>query len=143
MHAEVSRHHCLFEIDPPYVRVLDLGSLTGTFVNGKRVGGRLFERLPDGEDPIQAARVELEDGDEVRIGSTLFSVLIDEATTQPVRWPELIRDATEIHVKGTQVANRQRRSNPRGANRGSYWTPLPPNGPVETNSPCGAPHGIR
>ena len=34
----VSRHHCLFDINPPYVRVRDFGSLNGTHVNGVEVG---------------------------------------------------------------------------------------------------------
>src|SRR5438445_7364789 len=45
VHGEVSRHHCLFEIEPPCVGVIDLGSLNGTYVNGKRVGSRLFDAL--------------------------------------------------------------------------------------------------
>src|SRR6516165_5732510 len=36
----VSRRHCLLDIDPPDVQVIDLGSLNGTYVNGLRVGSR-------------------------------------------------------------------------------------------------------
>jgi pSer/pThr/pTyr-binding forkhead associated (FHA) protein len=36
----VSRRHCLLAIDPPVARVRDLGSLNGTFVNGRKIGQR-------------------------------------------------------------------------------------------------------
>ena len=37
-HRSVSRHHCLLDINPPDVRVRDLGSRNGTFVNGLKIG---------------------------------------------------------------------------------------------------------
>ena len=39
-YRNVSRHHCLLEIDPPQVRVCDLGSRNGTYVNGELIGRR-------------------------------------------------------------------------------------------------------
>src|SRR5262249_48214229 len=36
--GEISRHHCLLDIDPPHVWVRDLGSLNGTFVNSENIG---------------------------------------------------------------------------------------------------------
>lgn len=33
----VSRHHCQLDIDPPCVRIQDLGSLNGTYVNGRKL----------------------------------------------------------------------------------------------------------
>src|SRR5262245_52079737 len=36
----ISRHHCRVDVDPPIVRVRDLGSLNGTYVNGKMIGQR-------------------------------------------------------------------------------------------------------
>ena len=39
-HGDVSRHHCVVEIHPPHAQVRDLGSLNGTFVNGRLVGRR-------------------------------------------------------------------------------------------------------
>jgi pSer/pThr/pTyr-binding forkhead associated (FHA) protein len=74
VNCTVSRHHCLLEIDPPLVRVCDLGSLNGTFVNGERIGQRdpqaCVEDLLVPTDPAQ----ELEDGDELRIGENVFEV---------------------------------------------------------------------
>lgn len=56
--AVVSRRHCLFDIDPPYVSVRDLNSLNGTYVNGERLRG---------------SRV-LADKDTVQIGEVLWTV---------------------------------------------------------------------
>lgn len=70
----VSRHHCLFDINPPDVRVRDFGSLNGTFVNGKMIG-----RREAGQTPEEGARRvflehDLSDGDEVRLGDTVLRV---------------------------------------------------------------------
>ena len=70
----VSRHHCLFDINPPDVRVRDFGSLNGTFVNGKMIG-----RREAGQTPQEGARMgflehDLSDGDEVRVGDTVLRV---------------------------------------------------------------------
>jgi pSer/pThr/pTyr-binding forkhead associated (FHA) protein len=69
-----SRHHCLLEVDPPLVRVQDLGSLNGTYVNGEKVG-----QLDRALNPADASRIarpvrELLDGDELRVGNTCFLV---------------------------------------------------------------------
>jgi pSer/pThr/pTyr-binding forkhead associated (FHA) protein len=73
-HLNVSRHHCQIEVDPPGVRVHDLGSRNGTFLNGEKIGQR-----PHGEDGEAFAWValpsfRLHDGDELRVGDTLFRV---------------------------------------------------------------------
>ncbi len=76
-HLDVSRRHCLLEIEPPAVRICDLGSLNGTFVNGKKIGQRgTPEATPYGEAGRQRAMV-LIDGDEIRLGEhTAFRVCI-------------------------------------------------------------------
>jgi serine/threonine-protein kinase len=64
----VSRHHCLLDIDPPEIHVSDAGSLNGTFVNGVRIGGdRKHAHL---ETPLR-------EGDELRVGWTVFRVHIE------------------------------------------------------------------
>jgi pSer/pThr/pTyr-binding forkhead associated (FHA) protein len=62
--AFVSRRHCLFRIDPPFVSVRDLGSLNGTYVNGERIDGDYD--LVDG-DVIQAGTMRCEVGAERKI----------------------------------------------------------------------------
>jgi len=68
---EISPHHCLMEIDPPVVRLYDLGSECGTYVNGARL-----QSIPDATDLPHSAAVELQDGDEIRLGDTVLHVMI-------------------------------------------------------------------
>ncbi len=65
---DVSRHHCAFELDPPLVRVRNLNSLNGTYVNDIKIGQR--EDIAWDEDSADgtARGVELHSGDEVRLG---------------------------------------------------------------------------
>jgi hypothetical protein len=58
----LSRAHCLVEVNPPLMRVVDLGSKTGTIVNGQKV-----------------PQADLRDGDEVRAGLTVFRVRVPSA----------------------------------------------------------------
>ena len=73
----VSRHHCVFKTDEFSLRIRDLGSTNGTFVNGERLRGEIM----------------LNTGDQVKVGTLEFEVLIHEgseatadaeATTAPV-----------------------------------------------------------
>jgi pSer/pThr/pTyr-binding forkhead associated (FHA) protein len=75
-HAAVSRHHCLLEIAPPEIRVTDLGSLNGTFVNGERIGQRTASRPWPEPDGLPCWSVSLRDGDEVRVGYTVLRVTV-------------------------------------------------------------------
>src|ERR1700737_3838205 len=66
----VSRHHCLFDINPPDIRVRDFGSLNGTHVNGEEIG-----RRKPGQTPEEGARLvfrerDLVDGDRITLGDT-------------------------------------------------------------------------
>lgn len=58
--AQISRHHCEVVVGVGGVRIRDLGSSNGTYVNGQKVG-----------------EAELEAGDVVAVGSMLFVVRID------------------------------------------------------------------
>src|SRR5262245_47331350 len=85
----VSRRHCLFDVDPPDIRVPDLGSRNGTFVNGARIGGRdLTTGLVTPGVPLE---VTLRDGDTVGIGATCFEVAVAEvpAAEEPL-WAEVV-----------------------------------------------------
>ena len=54
-----SRIHFLVDINPPRLKLMDMGSLNGTFVNGRRVD-----------------TIELQDGDEIKAGHTLLAVTV-------------------------------------------------------------------
>jgi pSer/pThr/pTyr-binding forkhead associated (FHA) protein len=78
-HLVVSRHHCLLDINPPEVRVQDLGSRNGTFVNEVIIGQR--RRHADADDTIEeeSPPFSLKDGDQLRVGYTVFQVdVVDE-----------------------------------------------------------------
>src|SRR5579872_2588894 len=80
----VSRRHCVVQFNPPCVRVRDLGSRNGTYVNGTRIGptenSALMPNFSD--EPCQSH--DLEDGDEIRVGPIVFDVKLcdDEAEVQ-------------------------------------------------------------
>lgn len=75
--SSVSRHHCVLEVEPPGISVRDLGSRNGTIVNGESIGQRALANPVD-ESALDDSflSVELNDGDEVRIGRLLFRVSI-------------------------------------------------------------------
>jgi pSer/pThr/pTyr-binding forkhead associated (FHA) protein len=76
-HLDISRHHCLLEIDPPALCVRDLGSLNGTFVNGEIIGQRARPQSACDEHTSERPMVALVDGDEIRLGEyTAFRVCI-------------------------------------------------------------------
>jgi pSer/pThr/pTyr-binding forkhead associated (FHA) protein len=60
----VSRRHCVLEIDPPQVRVRDLGSLNGTYLNGESIGQR-------GQDTTAHP---VTDRDEIWVGTNVLRV---------------------------------------------------------------------
>jgi eukaryotic-like serine/threonine-protein kinase len=76
-HAVVSRHHCCLEIEPPSIRVHDLGSRNGTYVNGGNIGQRSSHLSPEEVDLRDFSARELQDGDELQIGITVFRVGIE------------------------------------------------------------------
>ncbi len=86
-HVDVSRHHCVFAIDPPLVWVRDLGSCNGTFVNGERLRPRSGPPQPDPRRPLPSEDRELADGDEVRLGHVVVRVgvtaMADESAYAP------------------------------------------------------------
>ena len=76
VHLDVSRRHCLFDFDPPGVRVRDLGSRNGTYVNEQNIGQRARGLPPGSASGLALPERILEDGDEIRVGSTVFRLHI-------------------------------------------------------------------
>ena len=77
--AQISRHHCELVAGGSGVRIRDLGSSNGTFVNGQKV-----------ED------ADLNPGDVVAVGSMLFVVRIDgePAVINPEELSQRVRSAS-------------------------------------------------
>lgn len=96
----VSRHHCLFDINPPDIRVRDFGSLNGTHVNGAEIGRRLPGQTPEEGALLEFRERDLVDGDEVRLGDTRIRIGV-------VVPPICRRCGTEINA-GADVCDRCR-----------------------------------
>jgi len=95
-HREISRHHCLLDIKPPYVRVRYLNSTNGTFVNNERL---VAERTtPEDTASDEGGTAILHDGDVIRVAQSLLRVHIeseaahlslipaDQPTAEPASW---------------------------------------------------------
>jgi pSer/pThr/pTyr-binding forkhead associated (FHA) protein len=74
--VDVSRHHCVLEMHPPFVQVRDLGSLNGTYVNGRKIGQRPRSEPSEDSGLWPSAALALHNGDELRIGGVNFHVRI-------------------------------------------------------------------
>ena len=74
----ISRRHCLLIINPPKIRIRDLGSRNGTFVNGEQAAAG---RLGDVPEQMAPQDVILNHGDKVSIGETEFEILIPSQQT--------------------------------------------------------------
>ena len=84
-----SRHHFLLEVNPPRARLRDLGSLNGTHVNGQKHGGRSRQESPEEAARRRLPEVDLRDGDQIRVGATVFEVAIEgHRSTAPADVPE-------------------------------------------------------
>jgi serine/threonine-protein kinase len=80
----VSRHHCQLDIEPPRIRVRDLGSRNGTYINGRLIGLRGPEQSPDSAAAIKFASTDLNDGDILEVGPVSFRVKVRSTeTAQP------------------------------------------------------------
>jgi eukaryotic-like serine/threonine-protein kinase len=121
----ISRHHCLLDINPPDMRIRDFGSLNGTYVNGERIGQRPKGMSPDKAKALSFPERDLKDGDEIRLGDTVFRVGIqmpavcvecsteipDHLKAQAERSPGVFR-CEPCHRKG-ELANRREAPRPK------------------------------
>ena len=90
--AVVSRHHCLLDISPPAIRVRDLGSANGTFVNGQKIGQRDSGTEPGSAGQAGWPVIELSAGDEILLADhTAFRVSVS-----PPPHPGVWTGSTEI-----------------------------------------------
>lgn len=86
-----SRVHFMIEVNPPYCRLMDMGSRNGTYVNDRRV-----------------RTVDIHDGDYIKGGNTVIQVSIEGAEHAPRR--ETIPPASEEKsLSGTAAGLQHRR----------------------------------
>jgi eukaryotic-like serine/threonine-protein kinase len=87
--STASRHHFILEVTPPEARLRDLGSLNGTWVNGVKQGGRKPSETPEEGARRQYAQIDLQSGDEIRVGTHVMKVEVElPATPAPPAAPE-------------------------------------------------------
>jgi pSer/pThr/pTyr-binding forkhead associated (FHA) protein len=79
----ISRHHAALDVEPRAVLVRDLGSLNGTYVNGKLVGRRHQGLVPEDGTEVLDPGQPLADGDELRLGPVTFDVRVEVPATSP------------------------------------------------------------
>jgi len=83
----ISRHHCVLRRDAYGLRVRDLGSKNGTFVNGEKTRGD----------------VVLCDGDELRVGDMAFHIVFDVGSRSGDTSSELPDQAQDQALRQTAV----------------------------------------
>jgi hypothetical protein len=93
----LSRRHFILEVNPPQVRLQDLGSLNGTYINGNKVGGRDANETP--EEAIARHKfpwIDLKNGDVIKTGDTCFNLLIQspDLVSKPVKCQKCGRDVS-------------------------------------------------
>jgi pSer/pThr/pTyr-binding forkhead associated (FHA) protein len=91
----ISRHHCVLLLDDYTLRIRDLGSKNGTFVNGRRIGSGVTILLHD---------------DVVAIGEITFQINLDQppdpGTQGPASSPAL--EGTGVFEGDTTPADAER-----------------------------------
>jgi len=75
-HRVISRHHCLLDINPPDIRVRDMGSLNATYINGKNIGQREAKAIPGEAQTESFPEYDLKQSDELKLGETIFQINI-------------------------------------------------------------------
>lgn len=80
--ATVSRFHCLLDIDPPAVRIRDLGSRNGTFVNGELIGIRDPHHSLEEAAQEEQREFALRSGDEVELGNLVLEIGVKATESQ-------------------------------------------------------------
>ncbi len=76
----VSRHHCVITVAGSDVRVRDLGSRNGTFLNGMQIGRPVTWHLSGLAAAMPFWEYDVTDGDELKVGETVFVVEIIPST---------------------------------------------------------------
>ncbi|GAB4524795.1 MAG: hypothetical protein Tsb0014_03590 [Pleurocapsa sp.] len=76
-HATISRYHCLLDINPPDIRIRDLGSRHGTYVNGKLIGKRQNSQTPAEGAKLNLPEYDLKDEDTITLSNTIFKLNIE------------------------------------------------------------------
>jgi len=102
-----SRHHCLLEITPPHCFLRDLGSMNGTFVNGRRV-----------------TEAFLENGAQIQGGETVLLVEVSTGDAEPIAGAARRGDAARPTVVTVSCLHCGRREEAQAASAEEHLTLL-------------------
>jgi pSer/pThr/pTyr-binding forkhead associated (FHA) protein len=72
----ISRHHCQITVGLPEIRIRDLGSRNGTFLNGQAIGRRPRGVSPEEATAAPGPEYPVQESDEIQIGDLVFKVRI-------------------------------------------------------------------
>lgn len=72
--SQISRNHCLLNIDPSQITIRDLGSKNGTYVNDQKIGQRPKHLSPEEAKTLPYIETELNDNDTLRIDTLLIQI---------------------------------------------------------------------
>jgi pSer/pThr/pTyr-binding forkhead associated (FHA) protein len=84
-YKRVSRYHCLLNINPPTLRIKDLGSLNGTYINQQKIGQRDSNKSPKEACTLEFPEYDIKDGDEISLGDLVLKVAIENK--EPIASP--------------------------------------------------------
>lgn len=92
----LSRHHFLLEVNPPDARIRDLGSKNGTYVNGRKIGGRFKNESVEDGSQRKYPQVDLKENDEIKTGDTriLITMRVLSPTKHIIHCQHCGRDVT-------------------------------------------------
>ncbi len=94
--GQVSRRHFIVEVNPPDARIRDFGSMNGTYVNDKKIGGREKGETPEEGQKRKYPELDLKDGDVIKVGQTVLTVKIEaEAAKGPILCDRCGKDVAE------------------------------------------------
>jgi eukaryotic-like serine/threonine-protein kinase len=80
----VGRHHIMLEVNAPDISITDLGSVNGTLVNGRKLGGGRDADPTIGSHKPKSQSTQLHHGDHIQIGDTLLEVKIEAPMVCPI-----------------------------------------------------------
>ena len=92
--ADVSRRHCRLEIEPDLVRVRDLRSANGTYVNGAMIGRRAPSLDVAAAQALEDSEAVLDSAGEIRLGRGARLIVEFVAVAE-----ESVRDMQTVVVK--------------------------------------------
>lgn len=81
-HSDISRYHCVLNINPPEVRIRDLGSRHGTYVNGQKIGQRSSDSCREEAQTLDFPEYQLKAGDVIQLSDLVFEVGLSNYSSQ-------------------------------------------------------------